>query len=297
MELTSDQLQLEFEGDIMSARVVVVGNEKGGSGKSTVAMHVAIALIKSGQPVATVDLDTRQRSLTRLVENRRAWARHVGRDLDMPEHFCFGKLDYPTAVEEAAGCKALEETVETLAGRYGVVVIDTPGHDDYLSRVAHSLADTLITPLNDSFVDLDVLGTVHPETFRVTGTSHYAQMVEEARGRRRLQYQGVTDWIVLRNRLSVLGSRNKRLVGEGLGELSHRLNFRCVDGLAERVIFREFYPRGLTAVDDINEITLGTRPTMSHVSARLEMLNLLTTIGLGNAMTAGEIAERRLAVA
>ena len=281
----------------MSARVVVVGNEKGGSGKSTVAMHVAIALIKSGQPVATVDLDTRQRSLTRLVENRRAWARHVGRDLDMPEHFCFGKLDYPTAVEEAAGCKALEETVETLAGRYGVVVIDTPGHDDYLSRVAHSLADTLITPLNDSFVDLDVLGTVHPETFRVTGTSHYAQMVEEARGRRRLQYQGVTDWIVLRNRLSVLGSRNKRLVGEGLGELSHRLDFRCVDGLAERVIFREFYPRGLTAVDDINEITLGTRPTMSHVSARLEMLNLLTTIGLGNAMTAGEIAERRLAVA
>ena len=297
MELTSDQLQLEFEGDIMSARVVVVGNEKGGSGKSTVAMHVAIALIKSGQPVATVDLDTRQRSLTRLIENRRAWARHVGRDLDMPEHFCFGKLDYPTAVEEAAGCKALEETVETLAGRYGVVVIDTPGHDDYLSRVAHSLADTLITPLNDSFVDLDVLGTVHPETFRVTGTSHYAQMVEEARGRRRLQYQGVTDWIVLRNRLSVLGSRNKRLVGEGLGELSHRLNFRCVDGLAERVIFREFYPRGLTAVDDINEITLGTRPTMSHVSAPLEMLNLLTTIGLGNAMTAGEIAERRQAVA
>jgi chromosome partitioning protein len=281
----------------MSARVVVVGNEKGGSGKSTVAMHVAIALIKSGQPVATVDLDTRQRSLTRLVENRRAWARHVGRDLDIPEHFCFGKLDYPTAVEEAAGCKALEETVETLAGRYGVVVIDTPGHDDYLTRVAHSLADTLITPLNDSFVDLDVLGTVHPETFRVTGTSHYAQMVEEARGRRRLQYQGVTDWIVLRNRLSVLGSRNKRLVGEGLGELSHRLNFRCVDGLAERVIFREFYPRGLTAVDDIDEITLGTRPTMSHVSARLEMLNLLTTIGLGNAMTAGEIAERRLAVA
>jgi hypothetical protein len=78
-------------------------------------------------------------------------------------------------VEEAAGCKALEETVETLAGRYGVVVIDTPGHDDYLSRVAHSLADTLITPLNDSFVDLDVLGTVHPETFRVTGTSHYAR--------------------------------------------------------------------------------------------------------------------------
>ena len=167
------------------ARVVVVGNEKGGSGKSTVAMHVAVALIKSGQGVATVDLDTRQRSLTHLVENRRAWARQVGRELDMPEHFCFGKLDHPTAEEEAAGAQALEQTVETLAGRYGVVVIDTPGHDDYLTRVAHSLADTLITPLNDSFVDLDVLGTVDPETFGVTGTSHYADMVEEARGRRR----------------------------------------------------------------------------------------------------------------
>jgi chromosome partitioning protein len=280
-----------------SARVIVVGNEKGGSGKSTVAMHIAIALIKSGQGVATVDLDTRQRSFTRHIENRRAWAKQVGRELDIPVHVCFGKLDYPTAEEEAAGAKALGETVETLAGRYGVVVIDTPGHDDYLTRVAHSLADTLITPLNDSFVDLDVLGTVDPETFRITGTSHYADMVEEARGRRRKLYQAATDWIVLRNRLSTLGSRNKRLVGEALQQLSQRLHFRSVEGLAERVIFREFHPRGLTAVDDLDELTLGTRPTMSHITARLEMLKLLTTIGLGNATTAGEIAERQQAVA
>src|SRR6266568_973346 len=168
-----------------SARVIVVGNEKGGSGKSTVAMHVAVALAKSGQGVATIDLDTRQRSSTRHIENRRAWAKQTGRELETPEHFCFGKLDYPTAEDEAAGARGLEETVERLAGRYGVVVIDTPGHDDYLTRVAHSLADTLITPLNDSFVDLDVLGSVDPETFRLTGTSHYAEMVEEARGRRR----------------------------------------------------------------------------------------------------------------
>ncbi len=281
----------------MSARVIVIGNEKGGSGKSTVTMHLAIALLKSGQAVATIDLDTRQRSLTRLIENRRAWARHVGRELDTPEHFCFGRLDYPSASEEAAGCGALEETIDRLQGRYGVVVIDTPGHDDYLSRRAHSMADTLVTPLNDSFVDLDVLGTVDPQTFHITDTSHYAQMVAEARGRRRIHYQGNIDWIVLRNRLSALGSRNKRLVGEGLRELAHRLHFRSVDGLTERVIFREFYPRGLTAVDDIDELTLGARPTMSHVSARLEMLNLVTAIGLGNAMTAGEIAERRRAVA
>ncbi|MBR1197905.1 AAA family ATPase [Bradyrhizobium sp. AUGA SZCCT0240] len=281
----------------LSARVIVVGNEKGGSGKSTVAMHIAIALIKSGQAVATIDLDTRQKSLTHHIENRRAWARHVGRDLGMPQHFCFQQLDYPSADEQAAGCRALEKTVETLAGRYGVVIIDTPGHDDYLTHVAHAMADTLITPLNDSFVDLDVLGSVDPESFRVTGTSHYAEMVEEARGRRRVRYLGVTDWIVLRNRLSTLGSRNKRLVGESIQQLSQRLNFRCIDGLAERVIFREFYPRGLTAVDDLDEITLGSRPTMSHVTARLEMLKLLTAIGLGNAVTAHEIVGRRREVA
>jgi chromosome partitioning protein len=204
---------------VTSARVIVVGNEKGGSGKSTVAMHVAVALLKSGQGVATIDLDTRQKSFTHHIENRRAWARQTAREPETPEHFCFGKLDHPTAEDEAAGARALEKTVETLAGRYGVVVIDTPGHDGYLTRVAHSLADTLITPLNDSFVDLDVLGTVDPETFRITGTSHYADMVEEARGRRRQLDQGTTDWIVLRNRLSTLGSRNKRVVGEALQQL------------------------------------------------------------------------------
>ena len=265
----------------MSAtRVIVVANEKGGSGKSTVAVHMAIALIKSGQRVATIDLDARQKSFTHFIENRRVWAKQVARDLEMPDHFCFGKVHYPSAEDEAAGCKALSDTVETLARTYGVIVIDTPGHDSYLMRLAHSLADTLVTPLNDSFVDLDVLGTVDPSTFEVTGTGHYSQMVQAARRQRQLD-QASTDWIVLRNRLSTISSRNKRLVGGGLQQLSRWLDFRCIEGLGERVIFRELYPRGLTAVDDIDEITLGTRPTMSHVTARLEMQNLLAAILLG----------------
>jgi chromosome partitioning protein len=265
----------------MSAtRVIVVANEKGGSGKSTVAVHMAIALIKSGQRVATIDLDARQKSFTHFIENRRVWAKQVARDLEMPDHFCFGKVHYPSAEDEAAGCKALSDTVETLARTYGVIVIDTPGHDSYLMRLAHSLADTLITPLNDSFVDLDVLGTVDPSTFEVTGTGHYSQMVQAARRQRQLD-QASTDWIVLRNRLSTISSRNKRLVGGGLQQLSRWLDFRCIEGLGERVIFRELYPRGLTAVDDIDEITMGTRPTMSHVTARLEMQNLLAAILLG----------------
>jgi chromosome partitioning protein len=276
-----------------SAHVIVVGNEKGGSGKSTVAMHIAIALIKSGQRVATIDLDTRQKTFSHYVENRRTWAEHVARDLGLPDHFCLDeKVNYLTAEDQVVGCKALTEMVDTLAHTHSVIVIDTPGHDSYLMQLAHSMADTLVTPLNDSFVDVDVLGTVNPETFSVTGTSHYSQMVEEARRQRHTLGHVTTDWIVLRNRLSTLGSRNKRLVGEGLQELSQRLNFRCSEGLAERVIFREFYPRGLTAVDDLDELTLGTRPTMSHVSARLEMQTLLSTIMLGP-MASGEMVGHK----
>jgi len=263
-----------------STRVIVVANEKGGSGKSTVAMHIAVALIKSGQRVATIDLDARQKSFTHFIENRRAWAKQIARDLQIPDHFCFGKVHYPTAEDETAGCKALTDAVDTLSRTYGVILIDTPGHDSYLMRLAHSLADTLITPLNDSFVDLDVLGTVDPRTFEVTGTSHYSQMVQAARRQRHLD-RASTDWIVLRNRLSTISSRNKRLVGGGLQQLSRWLDFRCIEGLAERVIFRELYPRGLTAVDDVDEVTLGVRPTMSHVTARLEMQNLLGAILLG----------------
>jgi chromosome partitioning protein len=285
-------MSFEMTDRTQSARVIVVGNEKGGSGKSTVAMHIAVALIKSGQRVATIDLDSRQRSFTHYIENRRAWNQHVDRDLEIPNHLLLDeKADLQTGDDAATEGKTLTDAVDALAHSHDFIVIDTPGHDSSLMRLAHSIADTLITPLNDSFVDFDVLGIVDPETFAVTGTSHYAQMVEEARRQRQLVDHVTPDWIVLRNRLSMLGSRNKRLVGEALQELSHRLDFRCLEGLAERVIFREFYPRGLTAVDDLDEITLGTRPTLSHVTARLEMEHLLNMMRLGVSMAGGEIAE------
>lgn len=272
------------------ARVIVVGNEKGGSGKSTIAIHIAIALMKAGQSVATIDLDSRQGSFSHCIQNRRVWAARVSRDLEIPDHYWFEeKADHPTADEKVAERKVLVDTVDTLASSHNFIVIDTPGHDRYLMRLAHSMADTLITPLNDSFVDFDVLGAIHPETFSVTGISHYSELVEEARRERQLIDDQNIDWIVLRNRLSSIGSRNKRFVGQALQELSQRLNFRCTEGLAERVIYREFYPRGLTAVDDLDEATLGTRPTMSHLTARLEMENLLCAMQLGIADTSGEM--------
>jgi chromosome partitioning protein len=147
-------------------------------------------------------------------------------------------------------------------------------------RLAHSMADTLVTPLNDSFVDFDVLATLDPTNFTVTGESHYAEMVREARRQRRLVDGKLTDWIVVRNRLATLGSRNKRLVGDGIAELAKRMGFRSVEGFAERVVYREFFPRGLTALDDLDEATLGTRPNMSHITAREEVIQLLNMLRL-----------------
>jgi chromosome partitioning protein len=268
-------------GKPLSAHVIVLGNEKGGSGKSTTAMHVAVALLQSGQRVATIDLDSRQKSFTHYIENRRGWAERTRFKLDVPKHFCvargFGlRLDDIEAQEFAA----FAEAVSAVESTHDFVVIDTPGSDSYMMRLAHSMADTLITPINDSFVDFDVLGTVDPTTFATVGVSHYAEMVREARRQRRLVDGGMTDWVVVRNRLSTLGSRNKRLVGEGVVQLAKQLGFRFVDGFSERVVYREFFPRGLTALDDINEDTLGIRPTMSHMTARDEVKALIATLKL-----------------
>jgi chromosome partitioning protein len=268
-------------GRPFSAHVIVLGNEKGGSGKSTTAMHVAVALLQAGQRVATIDLDSRQQSFTHYVENRRKWAKRSGIKLDMPVHFCvsrgFGALIEDIEQQEFA---AFAEAVSKVEQSHDFVVIDTPGSDSYLMRLAHSMADTLITPLNDSFVDFDVLGMIDQTTFEVSGVSHYAEMVREARRQRRLVDGGMTDWIVVRNRLSSLGSRNRKLVGEGVEGLAKQLGFRGIDGFAERVVYREFFPRGLTALDDLNEDTLGLRPTTSHATARDEVTALIDALKL-----------------
>jgi chromosome partitioning protein len=264
-----------------SAHVVVLGNEKGGSGKSTSALHIAVALLKAGQRVATIDLDGRQQSFTHYVENRRAWAERARVALEHPTHFCIERGENASVeANEAEEFAKFSDAIASIEHSHDVVVIDTPGNDTYLMRLAHSMADTLVTPLNDSFLDFDVLATLDPTNFGVTGESHYADMVREARRQRRLVDGRLTDWIIVRNRLSALGSRNKRLMGEGLTELSKRMGFRCVEGFAERVVYREFFPRGLTALDDLDETTLGMRPNMSHLTAREEVVALLNALHL-----------------
>ena len=269
------------QGQAGTAHVVVLGNEKGGSGKSTTAIHIAVALLKAGQRVATIDLDCRQQSLTRYIANRRAWAKRSGFDLELPHHCCISLGDTMQIAEnESSEFLQFQEAVAAVERTYDFIVIDTPGTDSYLMRLAHSMADTLVTPLNDSFLDFDVLGTVDPATFGVIGESHYSEMVRDARRKRRQLDGATTDWIVVRNRLSMLGSRNKQLVAEGLKQLAFRLGFRAIDGFAERVVYRELFPRGLTALDNLDEATLGTRPNMAHVTAREEVTGLLRQLKL-----------------
>jgi chromosome partitioning protein len=184
------------------------------------------------------------------------------------------------ADNENAEAQQFLEAVSAVERTFDFIVIDTPGNDSYLMRLAHSMADTLVTPINDSFLDFDVLGTVDPQTYAVTGESHYSEMVRDTRRKRRQLDGATTDWIVVRNRLSMIGSRNKQLVADGLKELSFRLGFRSIDGFAERVVYREFFPRGLTALDDIDEATLGTRPNLGHVTAREEVTSLLRRLKL-----------------
>lgn len=264
-----------------AAHVVVLGNEKGGSGKSTTAFHVAVALLKAGQRVATIDLDSRQQTFTHYIDNRHAWSRRSGLGLELPHHVHLSLgASMNIAENEAAEFMQFSSSLSAMETAFDFIVIDTPGTDNYLMRLAHSMADTLITPINDSFVDFDVLGTLDPATYAVTGVSHYAAMVRAARRQRRLVDGAMMNWIVVRNRLSQVGSRNKQRVAEGLKQLSAKLAFRPIDGFVERVVYRELFPRGLTALDSLDEATLGQRPSMSHISAREEVTNLLRQLSL-----------------
>jgi chromosome partitioning protein len=275
-----------------SAHVIVIGNEKGGSGKSTVAVHVAVALLKAGQRVATLDLDSRQGSFTHYIERRRIWSQNARLHLELPRHHLVARSEgLRVDQNEAAEFSDFAEAVSAVERSHDFVVIDTPGADTCLARLAHSMADTLITPVNDSMLDLDVLGAVDAVTLKLTEIGHYAEMVREARRQRRLVDGRMMDWIVVRNRLTAATTRNRRVVAETLDALSARIGFRFVDGFAERVIFREFFPRGVTAVDSIDAAILGARPSLSHLTAQEEVRGLLAALRL----PVNERGRRRMA--
>lgn len=262
--------------------VIVVGNEKGGAGKSTVAMHLAIALMRMGRRVGLLDLDVRQRTLTRYIENRARTAAARRAVLPQPQlidlHASIAR-DRDAAEREEG--QRFVEAMRRLAQTTDFVIIDAPGGDSFLSRLAHGHADTLITPLNDSFVDFDLLGDVDPVSMEVLRPSVYAEMVWEARKRKALAARKPIDWVVMRNRLaaSKIEAKNKLRVGEALAALSSRIGFRLAPGLSERVIYRELFPQGLTLLD-LTEMVPDGDLKMAHLTARQEVRDLMITLKL-----------------
>jgi chromosome partitioning protein len=244
--------------------IIVLANEKGGTGKSTLAVHLAVALESAGYRTQLLDLDPRQRSSDRYLENRRASAERLGVALPTP------------------ASRVLDPDIDPAPDLLGlapvarVVLVDLPGRDSPLGRRMLSKADTLVTPINDSFLDFDLLGRVDAEDYAVTRPGFYAELVWKARQQRAREHARALDWVVVRNRLATLEARNRKRVGGALQELSRRVGFRVAPGLSERVIFRELFPSGLTLLD----IDCLPETTMSHVAARAELRDLVAALRL-----------------
>jgi chromosome partitioning protein len=255
---------------------IIFANEKGGTGKSTTAVHTAVALAASGQRVAALDLDSRQRTMTRYLENRAATMRRLDKDLPQAR---FEVLDDQSEHALAAAIERLSEDAD-------VLVIDTPGRDDPVARAAILRADTLVTPMNDSFVDLDLIGQVHPENFKVTKPSFYAELIWNSRTQRAKATGKSVDWVVLRNRLQHIESHNLRRVGAALDELARRVGFRVIPGLGERVIYRELFPKGLTLLDlqQLGEVGMG------HITARQELREMIAGLGIPGTQQQAKVA-------
>ena len=262
------------------AHVIVVGNEKGGAGKSTVAIHLVCALLHEGVKVTAMDLDLRQKSMARFFSNRRAWA--TGNGADIPHPLERSLSDDDTALADADAAEILvrfEDAFAQAREEAEVIVIDTPGADTAPSRAAHAKADLLVTPINDSFVDFDMLGHVDPVTLDLTQPSLYSQTVWESRKRKMMESRRSLDWLVLRNRLATTEARNRKRLDERLQALSRRVGFRIGPGLRDRVIYRELFPFGLT-IADLSSTVRPVAVSLSHVAARQELRAILQALGL-----------------
>lgn len=249
---------------------IVFANEKGGTGKSTTAVHIAIALAYQGHRVAAIDLDPRQRTFHRYLENRTETMKR--RDIALPT--------VRFAVFNGESAEELDALAAELSPEVDFLIFDTPGRDDPLARHIATTADTLVTPLNDSFVDFDLIGQVDAETFKVRRLSFYAELIWETRKKRAMatirDQKREMDWVVVRNRTQHVEARNMRRLDNALTELSKRVGFRVAQGLSERVIYRELFPSGLTLLDKGHLGELGT----SHLVARQELRQLVAGLNL-----------------
>jgi chromosome partitioning protein len=264
------------------AHIIAVGNEKGGSGKSTTALHLAVYLLHQGYRVATIDVDSRQQTLTRYLRNRRATAdTTTGAAILMPKH-----VHLPTAwgdsvrENQRVELDIFTRAMNGLRNEVDFVLIDTPGFDGNLARLAHGAANTLLTPINDSMIDLDVLARIDPKTGEPLEASPYSRHVQKARAERLERSGRNIDWVLVRNRISNLGSHNANRVQDTVERLAQGLGCRVANGIAERVIFRSLFLTGMTVFDPLDATLLGGAPSISHVNARHEYRALVAALQL-----------------
>jgi chromosome partitioning protein len=250
-----------------SAHVIVLGSHKDGAGKSTIAMHVAVALLNFGQRVATIDLDAQRQTLTQYVAHRRAAG---SSELRRPTHLVSTGGSRLLVEDDEIEFFSIADAVASIGATHDVIVVDAPALDNDLIRFVHSLADTLITPLERE--------TAHD--VEITGTQHYAELVRGARQRRSRVDGKSIDWVVVRNRLSATEASHAGATSKGLNELAGHLGFRCVEGLAERAAYGELFARGLTVLDRLDQATLGAPPNLAHVTAQREVTSLIAGLAL-----------------
>ena len=251
--------------------IIVLGNEKGGAGKTTTAVHIITSLLYKGFSVNSIDIDSRQLSLTHYLENRQAYAQKNNIELPNPTHHVINKSRLDSELESNEDEKRrFVDCLEHNKKDCDFIIIDCPGSDTYLSRLAHSYADTVVTPINDSFVDLNVLACIDDNTNKVERHGVYSEMVWEAKIYRAQRDKGEIDWVVLRNRLTNIDAKNKRNVADALNNFANRVRCRVAEGFSERVIYRELFLKGLTLLDITNEKT-NVSMNISHVAARQEL--------------------------
>jgi chromosome partitioning protein len=261
------------------ASVIVVGNEKGGAGKSTIAIHIATALLHGGAKVAVLDLDLRQQTTGHFFANRAAWLAANRAEAPMPiEHGISGSGDALAKAADNEQLARFEAAFAEVAETADFVLIDTPGSDTAISRAAHARADLIVTPMNDSFVDFDMLGVVDPVTLDLKRHSLYAETVWACRKQRATADHKQIDWVVLRNRLAPTEARNRKRLDERVQALSRKVGFRVGPGLRDRVIYRELFPFGLT-VADLSPAIRPVAMSLQHVAARQELRALMHALG------------------
>jgi chromosome partitioning protein len=229
--------------------IIVFGGIKGGTGKSTLAFHIATCAHMNNKKIVTIDCDFPQFSFSKYYENRKK-NKSLDEKLIWQNHHKITDLTkLPDMIEKDT-----------------VYLIDTPGkYDPHITKI-HGMADIIISPVNDSFLDIDTIMKLDQGKWAMPG--YYYETIMENK-----KYKKDSMWIVVRNRSTHINSKHKRTVEERLTELSKRINFTLMQGLRERTIFRELFNEGSTVLDVESK-----KMSLSHLAAKMEVKLLWKTI-------------------